>query len=87
MPEPLLLLVDDGNAFRDGYRELLEGDGYAGTAPAALSRFKSSGARLVVLDLMLPPSGRPEEGAALAARLLAARSSAPPARDRPRRPG
>jgi DNA-binding NtrC family response regulator len=79
MPEPLLL-VDDDAAFRDVYRELLEGDGYAvttaGTAPDAVTRFESSGARLVVLDLMLPPSGRPEEGAALADRLLAARPSA-----------
>jgi DNA-binding NtrC family response regulator len=76
MGEPILL-VDDDAAFRDVYRELLEGDGFtvatAGSAPEALARFEKSGARLVVLDLMLPPSGRSEEGAALADKLLAAR--------------
>ncbi len=75
-----LLLVDDDAAFRDVYRELLAGDGYevvtAGTEPEAAARFASSGARLVVLDLMLPPSGRPEAGAALAASFLAARPAA-----------
>ncbi len=75
-----LLLVDDDAAFRDVYRELLAGDGYevaqAGTAPEARARFETSGARLVVLDLMLPPSGRPEEGAALAESLLALRPAA-----------
>jgi DNA-binding NtrC family response regulator len=75
-----LLLVDDDAAFREVYRELLTGDGYAvvtaGSAPEAVSRFETSGARLLVLDLMLPPSGRPEEGAALAEKLLAARPSA-----------
>jgi DNA-binding NtrC family response regulator len=75
-----LLLVDDDAAFRDVYRELLTGDGYevttAGAAPEALSRFEASGARLVVLDLMLPPSGRAEEGAALAEKLLTARPAA-----------
>jgi DNA-binding NtrC family response regulator len=77
--EPLLL-VDDDAAFRDVYRELLEGDGYAvsqaGAAPEAIARFAESGARLVVLDLMLPPSGRSEEGAALAERFLAERPAA-----------
>ncbi|MFT3766483.1 MAG: sigma-54 dependent transcriptional regulator [Minicystis sp.] len=76
MSEPLLL-VDDDAAFRDVYRELFEGEGYtvtqAGSAPEALTRFEKSGARLVVLDLMLPPSGRSEEGAALADKLLAMR--------------
>jgi DNA-binding NtrC family response regulator len=75
-----LLLVDDDAAFRDVYRELLAGDGYhveqAGTAPEALARFEKSSARLVVLDLMLPPSGRAEEGAALAESLLALRPAA-----------
>jgi DNA-binding NtrC family response regulator len=77
--EPLLL-VDDDAAFRDVYRELLEGEGYAvaqaGAAPEAIARFSASGARLVVLDLMLPPSGRSEEGAALAERFLAERPAA-----------
>ncbi len=80
MTSPALLLVDDDAAFRDVYRELLAGEGYevvpAGTAPEALARFESGSARLVVLDLMIPPSGRPEEGAALAEKLLAARPAA-----------
>src|SRR6185437_12863685 len=72
-----LLLVDDDAAFRDVYRELLSGEGYevvtAGSAPEALARFEKGSARLVVLDLMLPPSGRAEEGAALSEKMLAAR--------------
>ena len=72
-----LLIVDDDAAFRDVYRELLAGDGHqvipAGSAGEALARFEKCDARLVVLDLMLPPSGRPEEGAALAERFLAMR--------------
>lgn len=72
-----VLLVDDDAAFRDVYRELLVGEGYsvveAGTAPAAASALERSRARLVILDLMLPPSGRPEEGAELCHRMLAAR--------------
>ena len=74
-----VLLVDDDAAFRDVYRELLTGDGFtvveAGTAPQALERHASSGARLVVLDLMLPPSGRTEEGAVACDKMLAARPS------------
>jgi DNA-binding NtrC family response regulator len=38
-----------------------------------MRRFTESGARLVVLDLMLPPSGRSEEGANLCERMLALR--------------
>ncbi len=72
-----VLLVDDDAAFRDVYQELLAGDGFevipARTAPDAIARFERSSARLVVLDLMLPPTGRPEEGAALAERFVAAR--------------
>jgi DNA-binding NtrC family response regulator len=75
-----LLLVDDDAAFRDVYRELLAGEGYevaqAGSGPEAAARFEASGARLVVLDLMLPPSGRAEEGAALAEKFLAVRPGA-----------
>src|SRR5262245_25407483 len=74
-----VLLIDDDAAFRDVYRELLTGSGYdvaqAGAAPEALARFTKSGARLLILDLMLPPSGRPEEGAALADKFLAERPS------------
>jgi DNA-binding NtrC family response regulator len=72
-----VLLVDDDADFRRVYRKLLEGDGYrvaqATSAGDALPAFASSGARLVVLDLMLPPSGRPEEGARLLGAFLAER--------------
>jgi len=75
-----VLLVDDDAAFRDVYRELLRGEGYevveAGAAPAAAAQFARSGARLVVLDLMLPPTGRPDDGAALCDRMLAERPDA-----------
>ena len=58
----VLLLVDDDDAFRSVYRELLGDIGYevidAGTADAARSAFTVRSPRLVVLDLMLPPSGR-----------------------------
>ena len=74
--EPLLI-VDDDAGFRDVYRELLTEEGYrvsqAKNAPEAAFEFTRSGARIVLLDLMLPPSGRPEEGAALADRFLAER--------------
>ncbi len=56
-----ILLVDDDAAFRDVYRELLIGEGYsvaeAGKAPEALTQLAKTGARLIVLDLMLPPPG------------------------------
>jgi DNA-binding NtrC family response regulator len=75
-----VLIADDDSAFREVYRELLRGEGYgvveAGTAPAAAAQLTKSGARLIVLDLMLPPSGRPEEGAALCERMLAERPAA-----------
>ena len=75
-----ILLVDDDAAFRDVYRELLIGEGYnvaeAGKAPDALVQLARTGARLIVLDLMLPPSGRAEEGAAVAEKILAQRPEA-----------
>ena len=75
-----ILLVDDDAAFRDVYRELLIGEGYsvaeAGKAPDALTQLAKTGARLIVLDLMLPPSGRAEEGAAVAEKILAQRPEA-----------
>jgi DNA-binding NtrC family response regulator len=75
-----VLLVDDDAAFREVYGELLRGEGYlvveAGAAEEAFSRFKRSASRLVVLDLMLPPSGRPEDGAALGRRMLSERPGA-----------
>ncbi|MCG8424759.1 MAG: sigma-54 dependent transcriptional regulator [Proteobacteria bacterium] len=70
----VLLLVDDDDAFRSVYRELLGDIGYevidAGTADAARSAFTVRSPRLVVLDLMLPPSGRADQGAALCRQLL-----------------
>lgn len=79
VPETILL-VDDDAAFRDVYRELLAADGFAvaqaGSAETAIAQFAKSAARLVVLDLMLPPSGRAEEGAALCDRFLAERPGA-----------
>src|SRR5690348_3576048 len=72
-----VLLIDDDAAFRRSWTRLLTGEGYAvaeaADADAALSAFRASNARLVVLDLMLPPSGLPTAGAALLPELLAAR--------------
>lgn len=48
----------------------------AATAPDALSTFERNRPRLVVLDLMLPPSGTPESGAELMGRILSARPDA-----------
>jgi DNA-binding NtrC family response regulator len=75
-----VFLVDDDAGFRTAYKSLLVQEGYAvveaGDAGQARARFSESSARLVVLDLMLPPSGRPEEGAALVRELLGIRPSA-----------
>src|SRR5262245_53671311 len=72
-----VLVVDDDRGFRSVYRALLEEDGYrvleSGSLPEAAATFGREGPRLVVLDLMLPPSGRPEAGAALCERLLGER--------------
>ena len=80
MTREKVLIVDDDKAFREVYRELLLTDGFdiaeAGSTPDAEARFVSSGARLVILDLMLPPSGRPEAGAQLCQRLLGERPDA-----------
>jgi DNA-binding NtrC family response regulator len=74
-----ILLVDDDAAFRDVYAKLLEAEGYrvarAGAAPAALVELERTGARVIVLDMMLPPSGRPEEGVLLAQEMLSRRPS------------
>jgi DNA-binding NtrC family response regulator len=70
-----LLIVDDDPGFRSVYRELLEADGFtvldAGTPARALELFAQHKPRLVVLDLMLPPSGQAKEGAALLEAFLA----------------
>ena len=70
-----LLLVDDDAGFRSVYRSLLGDDGYrvveAADRDGAARMFVESSPRLVVLDLMLPPTGKPEEGAALCEKFLA----------------
>jgi DNA-binding NtrC family response regulator len=75
-----VLIVDDDPGFRQVWSELLAQDGFvpetAGTADAGLAVFERGGARLVVLDLMLPPSGRPEAGAELCRRMVAQRPAA-----------
>jgi DNA-binding NtrC family response regulator len=72
-----VLIVDDDPGFRDVWRQLLEHDGFAvaeaGTTEAGFAQLSSTGARLVILDLMLPPSGRPEAGAELCRRMVAHR--------------
>jgi DNA-binding NtrC family response regulator len=69
-----ILLVDDDGAFRTVYAQLLRAEGYevaeAGDAAQAWARIASAPPRLVVLDLMLPPRGTPEEGSALLERIL-----------------
>jgi DNA-binding NtrC family response regulator len=72
-----VLIVDDDAGFRQVYRQLLNQDGFAvveaGTPADAQARFAASQPRLVLLDLMLPPSGRAEAGARLMDQFLAAR--------------
>ncbi len=69
-----VLLVDDDAAFRAVYEELLREEGYvvtsAGDEPRALEAFVAKSPRIVVLDLMLPPTGSPEAGAKLLERML-----------------
>lgn len=64
-PTPLLWIEDDAT-LRRVYRGLLASEGYAlveaGDASAGRSAFLAGRPRLVLLDLMLPPSGTPEEG-------------------------
>jgi DNA-binding NtrC family response regulator len=75
-----VLLVDDDRGLRRAFADVLRAEGFrvaeAGTEPEAERAFAASEARLVVLDLMLPPSGSPEAGAALLGRMLAARPAA-----------
>jgi DNA-binding NtrC family response regulator len=72
-----ILLVDDDPAFRAVYERLLRAEGHAVSCaeaePQAIVAFERSGARIVLLDLMLPPSGKPEAGAAILDRMLRAR--------------
>ncbi len=75
-----VLVVDDDRGLRRAFADVLRSEGFsvaeAGTEPEAERAFASSSARLVVLDLMLPPSGSPEAGAALLGRMLEARPAA-----------
>ena len=72
-----VLIVDDDPGFRDVWRQLLEQDGFAvdqaGSADDGFARLAAGEARLVILDLMLPPSGRAEAGAELCRRMVAHR--------------
>ncbi len=71
-----VLLIDDDDAFREVYHELLLDEGYvvheARDVPTAKAAFAKHQPRLVVLDLMLPPSGSPTAGAALCDEFLSA---------------
>ncbi len=70
-----MLLVDDDPAFRRVWSKLLTQAGYstleAGDGTSALTMFTKFEPRLVVLDLMLPPTQRPEEGAQVLEAMLA----------------
>ena len=76
----VVLVVDDDRGLRRAFADVLRAEGFgaveAGTETDAEAAFRKSGARLVVLDLMLPPSGSPEAGAALMARMLEHRPTA-----------
>jgi len=69
-----LLLVDDDAAFRNVYRELLGDEGYVVSVAvdegSALAAFEKERPRIVLLDLMLPPRGTTEAGAAILERIL-----------------
>ena len=75
-----VLIVDDDPGFRDVWAELLVQDGFAvdraGAVDDGFATFERGGARIVLLDLMLPPSGRPEAGAELCRRMVAHRPAA-----------
>ncbi len=75
-----VLVVDDDRGLRRAFADVLRAEGFrvveAGTEPEAERAFAGEPVRLVVLDLMLPPSGSPEAGAALLGRMLSARPAA-----------
>ena len=76
MKREKLLLVDDDASLRKVLAEVLRAEGYevleAGNVAAAEAAFAEQ-PRLVVLDLMLPPTNTPEAGGALMQKLLEAR--------------
>ena len=71
-----LLWIEDDPALRRVYRPLLEAEGYvlgeAATPEQARAALAKQAPDLVLLDLMLPPSQRPEEGLALLETILGA---------------
>ena len=75
-----VLIVDDDPGFRAVWRELFDQDGFEVDLAAAVddgsSRFDRGGARIVVLDLMLPPTGRSDAGAGLCRTMVAHRPQA-----------
>ncbi|MBK8259404.1 MAG: sigma-54-dependent Fis family transcriptional regulator [Polyangiaceae bacterium] len=75
-----VLVVDDDRGLRRAFADVLRSEGFsvieAGSEPEAEKVYSESAARVVVLDLMLPPKGTPEAGAALMGRMLAARPAA-----------
>jgi DNA-binding NtrC family response regulator len=80
MTRETVLLVDDDPGFRQAWTRILASDGFgvieASSAPDAITAFERHKPRLVVLDLMLPPSGTPEAGAELLGRMLTVRADA-----------
>jgi DNA-binding NtrC family response regulator len=77
LPLEPVLLVDDDASLRKVLAEVLRAEGYrvheAATVEAAEALLAAEKPRLVVLDLMLPPTGTPEAGGALMKRILEAR--------------
>ncbi len=75
-----ILLVDDDPAFRKVYADLLLAEGYevvqAEDRPGAREAFARRPFAAVLLDLMLPPDGRVEDGLALLSELLDQRPGA-----------
>jgi two-component system, NtrC family, response regulator AtoC len=69
-----LLWIEDDPALRRVYRPLLEAEGYvlseAATPTQALAAVQQHPPDLVLLDLMLPPTQRPEDGLALLEQVL-----------------
>jgi len=75
MTRETVLLIDDDAALRDGLSTLLSTSWNvvgAGRPDAAREAFRGRAPRLVVLDLMLPPTQSPEEGARLLDEFVAA---------------
>ena len=75
-----LLWIEDDAALRRVYRGLIEAEGYllseAASAEQARRAWTATAPQIVLLDLMLPPSQRPEEGLGLLRELLAAHPGA-----------